>query len=127
MSFNWQTAGGTGVAIAISSFATFLVPTPPDMAAVFTVTAVGSGPVGYWISRAKRFDGLDVRPRLFVGAIVILSLVLLSYGYLVYYHLPTPTFLQDIGGFAAFGLMFATVCFVLGLLQIDVFRSESGC
>jgi len=126
MSLDNQAAGGTAAAVAFSTFASLLVPKPPDMAAIFMVTAVGSGSVGYWISKATDFKTMGCWRRFIVGVVVILILVLLSYGYVVYYHLPTPTFLQDIGGFAAFGVMFATICFVLGLLQIEVFRSRPG-
>ena len=125
MTFNPQNAGGTAAALALSGFASQLVPTPPDMIEVFTVTAVGSGAVGYWISRAEYFSNIGLRGRLIIGGLVVVMLVLLSYGYMVYYNLPTPSVLLDIISYLAFGVMFATVCLVLGLLQIEVFNPGS--
>ncbi len=125
MTFNRQNAGGTAAALAISGLASQLVPTPPDMVAVFTVTAVGSGATGYWISRAEYFNTIGIKGRVIIGGLVVALLVLLSYVYMVYYHLSAPSALQDIFGFLAFGVMFVTVCFVLGVLQIEVFRPGS--
>jgi hypothetical protein len=121
-----QNAYGSAAAIALSGFATWLVPTPPDAKPLFVIIAIGSGAIGYWISRASGFKGMGIPGRITTGIIVVVLLVLLSYGYLVYYHLLSPTAPQDILGFLAFGAAFATLCFGLGLLQIEVFRVGPG-
>jgi hypothetical protein len=122
MTVDWQNTAGSAAAAAISGFASWLAPTPPDAKPIFVITAIGSGAAGYWISRASGFKRMSIPGRIAVAVIVILILVLLSYGYIVYYRLLTPTTAQDILGFTAFGVFFATICFALGLLQIEIFK-----
>lgn len=114
-----RTAGGF-VVVVLTGLAGYLAPTPEDVEAVFNITAIGSGLAGYWIGSSDDIRAWSAGHRTAIGLVIIFGLPIISLLYMKYYHEPAPGFILDILAFVGFSIILASVCFLLGVLGIDI-------
>jgi hypothetical protein len=117
---------GVATAGALTALAMFFVPVPNDLEAVFRVSAVVSGSIGYWISRQTSHKPLSLAGVLGTSAAILVLIPVSAIYYVKYLHVPTPDVWQDILGFMAFEIFFATICFLLGSLYGNFLGSGGG-